>query len=276
MKKNYHILLFLILGVSLKLFSQDKLIYKNGKVLKCKLIAISENTITYKDTMEQALPVTVSKSELLIAEYRSGEIYIFGDVKTNQFQVVANSMETREQRKERKLKEWKSIEPTLSNNILGFYIPELLFGRLTVSYERLFANKSMGITIPASLTYNPFGFMNDTSKTNNNNGSIGQQKGVNFIGGLDINYYHDLKPELKYFFGPRIRYGTDMMLGGLEGLSAQLQNGIFRSRGKKFTSTIAIGFGFFKLSEKYAKYPGYEPKQVYPWGSFTWRMGFRL
>lgn len=275
MKHVYYILFFLLLMVSQKLFSQDKLIFKNGSVLKCKLIAISENTITYKDTVEDAPAHTVPKSELLIAEYKSSAIYVFGNGKNNQFQVVTNSMESREQRKERKLKEWKALEPTLSNNILGFYIPELLFGRLTISYERLFANKSMGITIPASLTYNPFGFMSDTSNTNNN-GSLGQQRGVNFIGGLDVNYYHDLKPELKYFFGPRIRYGTDMMLGGLEGLSAQLQNGIFRSRGKRFTSTIAIGFGFFKLSEKYARYPGYEPKQVYPWGSFTWRMGFRL
>ena len=91
-----------------------------------------------------------------------------------------------------------------------------------------------------------------------------------------MNYYYDLKPELKYFFGPRIRYGTDMMLGGIEGLSVQLQNGIFRSRGTKYTSTIGVGFGFFKLSEKYSKYPGYKPKQVYPWASFTWRLGFRL
>ena len=265
--------------------AQDKLFFKNGSAIVCKVVAISENTISYRDTVPNASLVTVPKKDVLIAEYKTGEVYIFGNAAANQFQVITNSNESREQRKERRMKEWKDKEVKLSDNILGFYIPELLFGRLTVSYERLLSNKSLGITIPVSLTYNPFSAAEaannassstNTTSSNNNNGGFGQQKGVNFIGGLDINYYHDLKPELKYFFGPRIRYGTDMMLGGIEGLSVQLQNGIFRSRGTRYTSTLGLGFGFFKLSEKYSKYPGYEPKQVYPWMSFTWRLGFRL
>lgn len=283
MSIRFYSLFIVFLLTSLITNAQDKLFLKNGASVKCKIVAISENTISYHDTVPNAQLVTVPKKDVLIAEYKTGEVYIFGNAGTNQFQVVSGSNESREQRRDRRMKEWKDKEANLSNNILGFYVPELLFGRLTVSYERLFNGKSMGVKVPVSLTYNPMGAAennstgtNTTTSNNNNSGGFGQQKGVNFITGLDVNYYHDLKPELKYFFGPRIRYGTDMMLGGIEGLSVQLQNGIFRSRGKKFTSTIGVGFGFFKLSEKYSQYPGYEPKQVYPWASFTWRMGFRL
>lgn len=284
MSVKFYSLFITFLLITLVCKAQDKLFFKNGTSVKCKIVAISESTISYRDTIPSAQLVTVPKKDVLLAEYRTGEVYIFGSASPNQFQVVNGINESREQRRERKMKEWKDKEANLSNNILGFYIPELLFGRLTVSYERLFNGKSMGVKVPVSLTYNPFGAMESTNSSstntntsnNNNSGGFGQQKGVNFITGLDINYYHDLKPELKYFFGPRIRYGTDMALGGIEGLSVQLQNGIFRSRGTKFTSTIGVGFGFFKLSEKYSQYPGYEPKQVYPWASFTWRMGFRL
>lgn len=303
MKRSLHIIFFVLLLSGIKLHAQDKLILKNSNQVICKIVAISENTISYRDTLPDAQLLTIPKTDVLIAEYKNGGIYIFGAEKIEKKEElsVLQSNETREQRKERKLQEWKKQEANLSDNILGFYIPELILGRFTVSYERLFAGKSMGIVIPLSLTYNPFNALDrmatssstsstsststssSSSNSNNNNNSsssssntTNQPRGVSFIGGIDINYYYDLKPELKYYFGPRIRYGTDMMLGGLEGLTVQLQNGIFRSRGEKFTSTLGVGVGFFKLSQKYAQYPGYDSKQVYPWGSITWRLGFRL
>lgn len=298
MKHRLHIIFLWMLLLSVNSYAQDKLILKNSTQLLCKIVAISENTISYKDTLPDSKMVTISKTEVLIAEYKNGGIYIFGTEKSEKKEdlSVVQPTETREQRKERKLQEWKKQEATLSDNILGFYIPELALGRFTVSFERLFSGKSMGIVIPLSLTYNPFGALdrssssssssssysssstntNSSSNSSSNSNTTNRATGVGFIGGIDINYYHDLKPELKYYFGPRIRYGTDIMLGGLEGLTFQLQNGIFRSRGEKFTSTFGIGVGFFKLSQKYSRYPGYDPKQVYPWGSITWRLGFRL
>lgn len=297
MKSSLHIIFFVLLLSGIKLCAQDKLILKNSNQVLCKIVAISENTISYRDTLPDAQLVTIPKTDVLIAEYKNGGIYIFGAEKTEKKEELGElqSNETREQRKERKLQEWKKREANLSDNILGFYIPELAIGRFTVSYERLFAGKSMGIVIPLSLTYNPINTLDrmttssstssssstsTSSNSNNSNSSssntTNSPRGVGFIGGIDLNYYYDLKPELKYYFGPRIRYGTDMMLGGLEGLTFQLQNGIFRSRGEKFTSSLGIGVGFFKLSQKYAQYPGYDSKQVYPWGSITWRLGFRL
>ncbi len=169
-------------------------------------------------------------------------------------------------------KEWKQKEDSLPNNIIGMYPHEALFGRLTFSYERLFASKSLGILIPFSATYNIL----QNAKNSKTNAPINNSKGIGIITGLDVNYYYDLKPTLKYFFGPRFRYGTHMTLGAVEGFNFQLQNGLLKSKGKYFTNTFAMGVGFFKLSQKYANYPGYDPKLIIPWASFTWRLGFRL
>ena len=267
--------------------AQDKLFFRNGTLLICKISAISENTISYKDTLANSVINTVSKKEILIAEFKTGQIYIFGSVEKPINTAVDLTYETREQRKERKMKEWQEKEQQLPNGILGFYPVQIIAGRFTVSYERLFANKTMGITVPVSLTYDMLSVLNalstpsasstgTNSNTTSNSGNRPTQSGVGIISGIDLNYYHDLKPQLKYFFGPRFRYGTAMTFGGIEYLSFQLQNGIMKSNGKNLTNTLSVGVGFFKLSEKYANYPGYEPNQVYPTCSVTWRLGFRL
>ncbi len=307
MNYKIHILFLMLLFVSVTAMAQDKVFLRNGKIIPCKIVAISEKTISYQDTVPNSALVTLSKNEVLMTEYAKSEtIYMFSKelpaftVQNNSttFSTMPEMNETREQRKERRMKEWKEKEALMPNGILGFYIPDLAFGRLTVSYERLFANKSMGIKIPVSLTYDGLGALaefssNNSSSTNTNSSStntntsnssnnnannapVKRNVGTGIITGIDINYYHDLKPQLKYFFGPRVRYGTDMTLGGIEGLTFQLQNGIFKSSGKRTTSTIGVGVGFFKLSARYAGRGGFDAKQVYPWASFTWRLGFRL
>lgn len=300
-KNRLYIFLLMLLFVALNSSAQDKVFLRDGKSIVCKIVAISENTISYKDTTANSPLVTVSKNDVLLTEYQNGTVYMFSKPTNTDF-IVTNStatnpsfnlVETREQRKERKMKEWKEQEALLGNNIIGFYIPELILGRLTISYERLLANKSMGVKIPFSITYDALGALaensannsststgsnssNGNSSNNTNNGAIQRNRGTGIITGIDVNYYHDLKPQLKYYFGPRIRYGTDMSLGGIEGLTFQIQNGIFKSSGKKMTSTVGFGVGFFKLSEKYASRSRLDTKQVYPWASFTWRLGFRL
>lgn len=291
----------MLLFVALDLSAQDKVFLRDGKSIVCKIVAISENTISYRDTIANSSLITVSKNDVLLTEYQNGTVYMFSKPTNSDFKVInttttnpsSNFIETREQRKERKMKEWKEQEALLGNNIIGFYIPELILGRLTISYERLLANKSMGVKIPFSITYDALGALaensannsststgtnssNGNTSNNTNNSAIQRNRGTGIITGIDVNYYHELKPQLKYYFGPRIRYGTDMSLGGIEGLTFQIQNGIFKSSGKKMTSTVGFGVGFFKLSEKYASRSRLDTKQVYPWASFTWRLGFRL
>ena len=257
--------------------SQDKLFLRNGTSLHCKIVSINEHTISYRDTLENSPITTIAKAQIIVAEIK-GEVYIFGsDKQVNEQSVSTN--ETWQQRQDRKMKDWKKQEDSLSNNILGFYLPVILFGRLGVSYERLFAGKSIGIKVPFILSYNPFAYLptnNSSSTSGTTNTTNPPNKGVGFITGIDVNFYHDLKPQMKYYFGPRIRYGTDMLFGGVEGLTAQIQNGIFRSSGKHFTNTFGVGVGFFKFSKTSTSTSSYNEKQVYPSVSLTWRLGFRL
>ena len=238
--KKYFILTSLLLVCKI-FYAQDKLFFRNGTTIICKITAISKNTITYKDTLINSIATTVSKKEILIAEFKTGQIYIFGSEEKSINATTDLTYESREQRKERKMKEWQEKEQQLPNGILGFYPVQIIAGRFTVSYERLFASKSMGITIPVSLTYDMFTVLNalttpsasstTNANTTSNSGSRPTQNGVGIISGIDLNYYHDLKPELKYFFGPRFRYGTAMTFGGIEYLSFQIQNGIIKSSG---------------------------------------------
>jgi hypothetical protein len=275
MKKLVYIFFVLFCIKANIVLSQDKLFLRNGSSLSCKIVSINEHTISYRDTVENSPITTVSKTQLILAEIK-GEVYIFGSEKQVSESLV-NTNETWQQRQDRRMQDWKKQEDTLSNNILGFYLPVILLGRLGVSYERLFANKSIGIKVPFILSYNPIAYLPTTnSSSSSGNTTNAPNKGVGFITGIDVNFYHDIKPQMKYYFGPRIRYGTDMFMGGIEGLTAQIQNGIFRSSGKRFTNTFGVGFGFFKLSRKYSNLSGYTENQVYPSYSITWRLGFRL
>ena len=275
MKKLVYIFFVLFCIEANTALSQDKLFFRNGSSLTCKVVSINEHTISYRDTLENSSITSIAKTQLILAEIK-GEVFVFGSEKQAN-ELSANTNETWQQRQDRRMKDWKKQEDSLSNNILGFYLPVILLGRLGVSYERLFANKSIGIKIPLILSYNTFAYLPTTnSSSSNGNTTNTPNKGVGFITGIDVNFYHDIKPQMKYYFGPRIRYGTDMLLGGIEGLTAQIQNGIFRSSGKRFTNTFGVGFGFFKLSRKYSNLSGYTENQVYPSYSITWRLGFRL
>lgn len=268
MNLKYLILLIAALVVSVAR-SQDRIYFKDGKVVKGKIMSIAENTLSYKDSVSADLIKTVPKKELVLAEYKNGSVFIFGN-ESEISKLQPNYNETRQQRKERKMKEWKDYESGLSDNVLGFYLPEIALGRLTVSYERFFFGKTIGVMVPASLTYNVFA---NTTNPDSATNAYNNRKGVNFITGLDVNFYTDLKPGLKYSVGPRFRYGTDMLLGGITGYTGQIQNGIFRSRGERFVNSLTIGFGFFKPTSNVANY---NSNQVYPWGSINWRLGFRL
>lgn len=262
---------YVLLLLSTKLLSQDRIFLRNGTNINGKVIALSEDTLSYRDSLLNVPAVTIPKKDILLVEYQSGAISVFDSPASR------DTVETVEQQKERKLKEWQEKESRWPNNIVSIYLPGLIIGRYTVSYERLFYNKTIGVNIPLTITYNALRALLDSNSTTTSNGTTYDiPGGLGLITGVDVNYYYYLKPTSTYYFGPRLRYGTDMILGGVEGLTVQLQNGILKSWGEKFTSTFGIGFGFFKLSEKYANMPGYEPKQVYPWGSVTWRLGLRL
>lgn len=252
--------------------AQDKLFLRNNTIINCKIASINEKTVSYKDSASATQITTISKENIIMAEYKSGDVYVFGksEAATTQNPKILN--ETSSERKERKMQEWKKEEETLGDNIIGFYPASILFGRFGVSYERLFSNKNIGVTIPLFLTYDskPIWSAYFGQKTS-------YTTGFGYIAGLDVNFYTDLKPRTKYFFGPRVRYGKDIFME-LEGFTAQIQNGILRSRGKNFTSMFALGLGISKIATVYGNTAGngLSDKKIYPSVSVTWRLGIRL
>lgn len=274
MKKITYIHLLFSLLFTQTLLAQDKLFLRNNTTIYCKISSVNEKTVSYRDTLGNPDIKTISKESIMLAEFKSGDVYIFGKANENSSSDASIITETRQERKIRKMEEWKKEEETLSDNILGFEPGAFFLGRFGVSYERLFANKSIGIKIPLIMSYN----YAQSSGLASNNGNTTLDYGPSFITGLDVNFYQDLKPKTKYFFGPRIRYGKDMFLGGIEGFTAQLNNGLFVSQGKNFTNTIGVGIGCFKQTLVYnsTNNSSFSDEQLYPSFSITWRLGFRL
>lgn len=289
------IITIIIIVVSYKFsYAQDKLFLRNDSIIQCNVVSIFGSTINYKLLNQKELQ-KIPKSQAILIEYKSGKICFFNSGIVAEDADSLPHIETKAEKNTRELYEFKKKELTYPNNFVGFYPTQLLLGRFTLSYERLFANKSIGINIPLSITYNPGNALRylatgstsvstnttSTNTTNNNNSNNRNNNepppsGIGFIGGFDINYYYDIEPETKYYFGPRIRYGTDILLGSIEGLTFQIQNGIMLTSGKNFATNVGFGVGFFKLSAKYANFPGYSSKQVYPWMSITWRTCYRF
>lgn len=269
MKQSYNIvLLFLLLSGSF-VMAQDKVVLKDGRKLKCKIVSINPSTITYKDSATAENMITIPKNDVLMAEFRSGSVYVFGN--SNATTPITSPSNNLSKNKKEMMRE---KERTFSDNIIGVQIPDIFFGRLTLSYERLFLDKTMGITIPISLTYDPRilykGFSTDTS-----NGASVVRRNVSYVTGLDLNYYFETRSHTKFFVGPRFRYGTDVFISNVTAYSVQFQNGfLFCSSNGKMASTFAIGFGFARI----LAIPGgggINPNQSYPWASFTFRLGFR-
>jgi hypothetical protein len=250
--------------------AQDKVIYKDGKKVNCKVISMDESTVRYRDTLTGKDSVTVSKQQLIMVE-KNGSVFIFGSEPAGFTNVVTLPSNTSKGKNNSKIQARREKEKGFSNNIIGFQpLDALMFGRLTMTYERLFNEKQMGIVIPASMSFDPRIFLRSDSSLTGPHNPV--RNSVGFITGLDVNYYFPTKGYSKFFVGPRFRYGTDMYMLGLTGYSVQLQNGfLLCSSNGRSASTFAIGFGYVRVTS----INGINPKQSYPWGSITVRIGFR-
>ena len=265
-KKIFFLISFCFLLSSVN--AQDKLVFKNGKKTNCKIVAINPHSVTYKDSATAENMITVPKAEVLMAEYSSGSVYIFGSDEAPKTPTVSPYSTTNDRKKA-----WHEKEAKFSNNIIGLQPINLLFGRLTLSYERLMFDKQVGLVIPFSLTYDPKALLFSNPDTAN---GIRISYNIGFITGADINYYFETRGHTKFFVGPRFRYGTDVAISNINAYSFQFQNGFFfpGSNGKT-ANTLSIGFGFVRINS----IPGgnfLNPKQSYPWMSLTYRLGFRL
>lgn len=266
-----HVVYIFIFCCSL-LKAQDKLFLKNGTRLNCKIVSLNLNTIDYKDSASASLVLSIEKTEVLMAEYKTGETYIFGSEPTWKKAPVQKTRFDRDNAKRAAIQE---KEKDFKDNILGFQPIDIVWGRLTFTYERLFMNKRMGVTIPFSLTYDPRILIPNSSSDTIVNTREQVRHNTGFITGLDLNYYQESKSHTKFFFGPRFRYGQDVNLANITAYTIQFQQGFLLCDSKgRLATTVAVGFGFARIiSTPFSS--AFNEKQSYPWASFTLRLGIR-
>jgi len=252
MKKT---LLFILLLFSFFSKAQDKLFFKNGTLKKVFIVSISPDVVYYKLTDTSLKTFTAPKEDLLLVENYKGDVFIYSKAK-------------------RKVKNDTSGTMVVRRNAIGLQPFGLLFGRLTLVYERFTKDNKIGFVFPLSLTFDPSGtiYKPDIDTTGNTPKRL---SGVNFIGGLDVNFYLGKNENSKFFAGPRIRYGTDMFLEGIEAYSVQTQFGWkYGKPDKAFVQHLSFGFGMVRILSS----PGgarISPKQSYAWFSMNYRLGIK-
>ena len=250
MQRFYILLLFFSFG----LHAQDKLFLKNGTMKKVVIVSVSTDIIFYKNSDTSLQTLQIPKTELLLAENYKGDVFIFSETAKNIKTETANI-------------------PVYKRNAIQLQPFGLLLGRATVVYERFTKNNKIGFVFPLSLTFDPIGKIYKGIDTSKN--SIRRTPGINFMGGLDVDFYVGRNKYAQFFLGPRIRYGTDMFLGGTEAYSVQTQFGwLFGNPEKKLVQHLSFGFGFVRIL---ASPTGtrISSKQSYVWMSINYRLGIK-
>jgi hypothetical protein len=250
--KNIYILIFLF---SLTLKAQDKLIFKNGEIKKGFIVSIGQDIVFLKNYDTSLKIKQIPKADLILLENYKGDIFIFSETKKNP---ETKNPETR----------------LLKRNALGMQPFAIFVGRVTVVYERFTKDNKIGFVFPLSLTFDPVGSLYN-SRIDTSRSSLKRLSGVNFIGGIDVNFYIGRNENTKFFLGPRIRYGTDMFLRGIEAYSVQTQFGWkFGRPDKAPIQHLSFGFGLVRILSS----PGgtlVSPKQSYAWYSINYRVGIK-
>jgi len=244
-------LLLIIFLLPLLFKAQDKLFFASGMVKKVTVVSISKDVIYYKKSDSSEVE-KANKSELLMMESYQGVRFIYAAKDINKRDSVSG--------KSAALRNSTGLQP------LGIFL-----GRGTIVYERFILDNKIGIVFPLSITFDPFGSLYN-SRLDSSRNAPKRIPGVNFITGLEVNFYIAQDYDFKYFFGPRFRYGTDLFLRGIEAYSLQTQIGLkLGSDASHFTQQISIGFGFAKIVAA-ATGPLIRPQQHYGWYSINYRV----
>jgi hypothetical protein len=252
MQKLY-IFLFLLFAVCLN--AQDKLFFKNGKVKKGYIVSTSTDIVYYKNYDTSLQTFQIPKAELLLVENYKGDVFIYS------------------QKKNKPEKDTTQLS-VFKQNALSMQPLSVFVGRVTFIYERFTKDNRVGFVFPLSLTFDPSGKLYNSGIDTSINAPK-RLSGVNFIGGLDVNFYMGRFDTPKFFVGPRIRYGTDMFMEGIEAYSVQTQFGWkYGKPDKPFIQHFSFGFGVVRILSSPAG-ARISSKQSYPWFSMNYSLGIK-
>lgn len=247
MKGLFGILLFMACFVK----AQDKLVFTNGNLVHGKFLSVSSSRVYFvcKDSVQTSM---FDRKSVLFVETEAGNVQVFG---------------TRQEPK--RSQPGKTHDSIAFRNIAGLQPFGILVGRLSLCYERLSGNGQLGLVLPFSLTFDPSAFYNQFRDT-----ALDVIPGLSFITGLDLNYYLKVNRQHRAFIGPRLRYGTDLLMGGIEGLSLQFQMGWCYWSARRLVQHLSFGYGFVQVLNVPSG-SGINPDQLYGWFSLNYRVGLR-
>lgn len=232
-------------------FSQDKLFFLDGTKRNGIIVSNAKDHIYFKQSDTSATE-KIEKTKLILIEDYKGTRYMFGNTPIDTLS--------------------KKIERDNSNRKLNSIAVQpfgIFVGRGSFLYERFTKDGKFGFVIPIIITFDPFGSIYAIPADS----SFVPTKGVSFITGLDLNYYIGKREGFQFFIGPRIRYGTDMFLGGIKGYSIQTQLGWKIGRpDARFIQHLSLGFGFIRVVEVQSTQT-LDPKQSFTWGSINYSLG---
>lgn len=245
-------LLCILTLTSFCLKAQDHLFLKTGQTLHGKLVSLASRQVFYipKDSSNA---VAIDKRQVVLIECSNGDRYLIGE--------------------EQKTMKSQSTDTTMQfnkRNSIGMQPFGVFTGRITFVYERLSKSGQLGLCIPLSLTFDPFGIFY-TSAADTSADSPEHIPGIGYITGLDANYYFKGNKYSSLYMGPRFRIGTDKMMRGAEGFSLQYQFGWVLRNGKAFSQHFSIGYGFLKLLNVPSS-STFNPAQLYGWMSINYRL----
>lgn len=248
--------LFIFCFFSFAAAGQDRLFFRDGTSKKGFILSMGKDFLYFK-TSDTSSPQKINKASLVLAEDYKGTRYLFSGQS-----VPSDSPDS----------PIKNQDP--ARNIFGLQPFGIFFGRATFVYERLTRDHLVGVVLPVSLTFDPFGSLYN-SRLDTSLNSVKRISGVNFITGLDVNFYLGKKESRRFFIGPRIRYGTDLFLRDIEGYTLQTQVGWkIGSVKRRFVQHLSFGFGFVRILSSPAG-PLISPKQSYGWYSLNYRVGVK-
>ena len=242
--------------ITFTFFAQDKLFFADGTSQRGIILSIGKDQVFFKTT-DSSQVIPYNKKDLLLIEDYKGSRILFG-----------------EPVKQTTSHQSKSTQDSLIKNSFGMQPLALLLGRLTFNYERLRDDGKIGIVIPFSLSFDPFAKLAYQLDTNKNKAPFKKTR-ISFITGVDVNFYIGKREIYKFFIGPRVRYGTDIILGEVQGYSLQTQMGWRISRTQRKTvQHISFGFGFVRVISSPAT-TAINAKKSYSWMSLNYRIGIR-
>jgi hypothetical protein len=224
---------------------------KSGESKKGIIVSIGKDFLFFKNS-DTSVVQRIHKNDIVLVEKYDGRILTFAHPE--------------------EIKDSVTIRKPIYRNSFTVQPFNVLFGRMTGSYEFLTSDGKIGFVLPLSITFDPVGVF--YSERNDSNNVRKHVHGLNVIGGADVNFYVGKGDFEGLYLGPRIRYGVDMFISNIEAYSVQTQIGWkIGDPEDRLIHHVSVGFGFVRILSSPAGNQ-INPRQSYAWGSINYKIGF--